>query len=485
MLISRRVSCSALLLAAFVLLVPPAATAQPSNDVLLKLLQILRDKGSISAAEYDELRLAAGASGSEPRLAAAPPPAPAVPPAPDVALAPVATPAPALLQKAAGDEIKRALAGKWYERIGFRGYTQFRLTNTYGVVGAPLEVPSDRSVNENETFMIRRGRFIFSGDVSDHFFLYAQSDFNASTGAPDFSLQMRDLYADIALDKDKTFRLRLGQSKVPFGFVNMQSSQNRAPIERPDALNSAVEGERDLGAYAMWAPARTRKLFRDLVNNGLKGSGDYGVVTVGAYSGQGLNRSDQNGSLHWLGRVSYPFTLGHRQIVELGVQAYTGRFVVPTQANTVNGVAVTPSRPAEGQADDRVAVTAVLYPQPFGFEAEWNWGTSPRLSDDARRVETATINGGYVQLHYRHVGALGTLFPFTRWQYFDGARKFARNAPATRVNEFDLGLEFARWTEIEVTAMYTHTLDRMRTGTWPFLPTTRGNRVAVQVQWNY
>ena len=72
---------------------------------------------------------------------------------------------------------------------------------------------------------------------------------------------------------------------------------------------------------------------RDLVNKGLKGSGDYGVVTVGAFSGQGLNRSDQNGRLHWLARASYPFAAG-KQIVELGVQGYTGKFVTTTQALT-------------------------------------------------------------------------------------------------------------------------------------------------------
>ncbi|MBM3773272.1 MAG: hypothetical protein FJW27_18680 [Acidimicrobiia bacterium] len=59
-----------------------------------------------------------------------------------------------------------------------------------------------------------------------------------------------------SLDTQNAWRLRFGQSKVPFGSVNMQSSQNRAPLERPDALNSAVEGERDLGAALMWRHQR-------------------------------------------------------------------------------------------------------------------------------------------------------------------------------------------------------------------------------------
>ncbi len=477
----RRPRCASLLLASVLVLLasPPAFAQTPvDGDVLAKLLLILKDRGSITPAEYDELRL----------LAAGSTPAPAPPP--DRAVVPPAIQtregaAGVNAQKGNAEPSRPAPAPKWYDRIGLRGYTQFRLTETFSGVGEPVEVPADRSVNDGESFMIRRGRFVLSGDLSDHVALYAQSDFNGSTGAPDFSVQMRDLYADIAFDKAKTFRVRVGQSKVPFGFVNMQSSQNRAPIERPDALNSAVEGERDLGAYMMWAPARTRQLFRDLVSRGLKGSGDYGVVTVGAYGGQGLNRSDQNGQLHWLARATYPFTLASKQIVEFSVQGYTGKFVVPTQANSIAGASVTPTRPAEGQTDHRVAVSAIWYPQPLGFEAEWNIGTGPVLSDDGRSIETDRVNGGYLQLHYRHAGTSGTWFPFTRWQYFDGGRKFARNAPRNAVNEVDLGLEFSRWADVELTLMYTHTLKRLRTSTYPYGAARDAERVGVQVQWNY
>ncbi len=149
-------------------------------------------------------------------------------------------------QAAASDVVKRALAGKWYERLGLRGYTQFRLAEVLDAEGAPIEVPADRSVSENESLTIRRGRFVISGDVSERLALYAQADFNGSTGAADYSLQMRDLYADIALNRAKTFRVRAGQSKVPFGFVNLQSSQNRAPLERPDARVSGLGSVRSV-----------------------------------------------------------------------------------------------------------------------------------------------------------------------------------------------------------------------------------------------
>jgi hypothetical protein len=454
--------------------------AEASNEALLRLLQVLRDRGSITAAEYEDIRKVADAPDVR---------------TPEARVAAVEARVAEHEKSIAGVKgsvdgsvpplVNKALAGKWYEKIGVRGYTQFRFADVISHDGLPLDVPNDRSVNENESFIIRRGRFVLSGDPTERLALYAQFDFNGSTGAADYSLQMRDLYADIALDKQKDWRVRLGQSKVPFGWSNLQSSQNRAALERPDALNSAVEGERDIGASLMWASAEARRRFRDLTAQGLKGSGDYGVVAVGAYSGQGLNRSDQNGDVHVVGRVAYPFKLKSGQFFEVGVQGYHGRFAAPLQAIAVGGATVTPSQRADGVLDQRVAGTAVWYPQPFGVEAEWTVGRGPALAADNRSIEADSLHGGYVQFNYRHRNALGTWFPFGRWSYFDGARKFARNAPRTRVNEMDFGVEFAKWAEVELTGMYTRTFERTRTSAFPFGRSQNGDRVGVQVQWNY
>lgn len=458
---------------------PRPAHAAP-NDALLKLLAVLRDRGSITTQEYDAIRLVAEAPDAVP----APPAAVAASAREaeqdkalaDVKAATAGTPAPV---------VSRALAGKWYERMSIRGYSQLRYAEVGAQSGAVLEVPADRSVNPNESFGIRRGRVILSGDVAPHLSLYAQTDFNGSPGSGDYALQMRDLYGDVWLDTAKTWRVRVGQSKVPFGWVNLQSSQNRAPMERPDALNSAVEGERDLGAAVMWETPTAKQRFRDLTNATLKGSGDYGVLSAGVYSGQGLNRSDQNGNPHMFVRAAYPFRTKGGQYYELGVQGYHGRFVVPTQALTAGGGSFTPAQAADGVVDERVAVTAVLYPQPFGIEAEWTVGRGPQLSSDYRTIGRETLQGGYVQVNYSLKNRLGSWNPYVRWQYFDGARKFARNAPLFEVNEVDFGVEFAKWAEVEVMGVYTRTLRRTRTSTFPYGLTRDANRVGLQVQWNY
>ena len=77
------------------------------------------------------------------------------------------------------------------------------------------------------------------------------------------------------------------------------------------------------------------------------------------------------------------------------------------------------------------------------------------------------------------------LFPFVRWQYYDGGRKFARNAPHSNVNEMDFGLEFARWSELELTLVYSHTFERTRTSVFPYGSAKGANRVGFQAQWNY
>lgn len=474
----RRVTCraaTAVVVGIFVGL-PSLVTAAP-NDALLKLLQVLRDRGSITAQEYEAIRLVAEA----PDTGSPAPAATAKEAEQDKAIAEVkaattGTPAPV---------VSRALAGKWYERMLIRGYTQMRYSEVGSQRGAVLEVPADRSVNPNESFGIRRGRVIIQGDVADHLSLYAQTDFNGSPGTADYALQMRDLYGDVWLDKAKTYRVRVGQSKVPYGWVNMQSSSNRAPMERPDALNSAVEGERDLGAALMWETATAKQRFRELGNATLKGSGDYGVLSAGLYSGQGLNRSDQNGNPHAFVRAAYPFKTKGGQFYELAIQGYRGRFVSPTAAITTGGATFTPSQATDGVVDERVAVTAVVYPQPFGIEAEWTVGKGPQLSKDYRTIGSETLQGGYVQLNYAMKSQVGTWFPFARWQYFDGARKFARNAPVEDVNEVDFGVEFAKWAEVELMGMYTHTFRRTRTSAFPYGLTRDANRIGLQVQWNY
>jgi hypothetical protein len=210
---------------------------------------------------------------------------------------------------------------------------------------------------------------------------------------------------------------------------------------------------------------------------------------VGAYNGQGLNRYDSNRDLHKVVRFAYPFQLDSGQFFELGLSGYDGKFVPGNS----------PLKNAPQFTDRRAAANFVWYPQPFGLEAEWTVGEGPesvinydslgrgigaiRTSTVTNRhattnavtytstsrfqtpskITTENLHGGYVMLNYKADTDIGTIIPFTRWGYFNGARKFRANAPSQNVNEIDFGIEYQPWPSFEIALVYTRAF--MRTNT--------------------
>jgi hypothetical protein len=340
---------------------------------------------------------------------------------------------------------------QWFESIQLRGYMQVRYNRLLETNPLLQCAQCDRSWGDNGGFFIRRMRLIFSGQISERVYFYIQPDLasNPSSTATQYA-QIRDAYVDVGLDAKNEFRLRVGQSKVPFGFENMQSSQNRIPLDRNDALNSAVANERDLGVFFYWAPKNIRTLFASLVNDGLKGSGDYGVFSFGAYNGQTANRAEANNSPHIVSRFSYPFAV-NKQIVEMGVQAYTGQYILtPDLINA--GVKLPASR---SFLDQRVAGSFVLYPKPFGIQAEYNIGRGPRFNKVSDSVEVSSLKGGYITASYKTQKGKHVIIPFSRYQYYQGGKKHEMDAMAYDVKEFEVGVEWQPNKNIELVTMYT------------------------------
>jgi hypothetical protein len=342
----------------------------------------------------------------------------------------------------------QAAGVKWFDRFAIRGYMQTRYNRLFETNPNLKCEQCDRSWGDGGGFSIRRMRIIFFGQISERVYFYIQPDFASSIGTTQHIAQLRDAYMDLGFDKENEFRIRVGQSKIPFGFENMQSSQNRIPLDRADALNSAVTNERDLGAIFYWAPKSVRKLFSSLVNDGLKGSGDYGVFAFGAYNGQTANQPERNNQPHIVTRFSYPIKIGN-QIIEPGIQAYTGKFVL---LSTSNGV----KRAANNEyLDQRAAMTFVLYPKPFGVQAEYNIGRGPEFNKLTDSIELRSLTGGYFQCHYLVRKGHHTLMPFTRVQYYEGGKKHELDARSYTVRELELGVEWQPAKTLELVAMYT------------------------------
>ncbi|MDP3542378.1 MAG: porin [Elusimicrobiota bacterium] len=368
----------------------------------------------------------------------------------------------------------------WFEKISLRGYAQVRYNRLLENNENLKCEQCDKSMAPNSSVFLRRARLVISGDVHERVYLYIQPDFatDASATAQHFA-QLRDFYADLSVDAAKEFRFRVGQSKIPYGFENLQSSQNRLSLDRNDALNSAVANERDLGVFFYWAPADTRKRLSALVSSGLKGTGDYGVVGLGVYNGQTANKHEANDSMHVVGRVAYPFRTEGGQYIEAGVQGYMGRYVVPAAQRTSATV-----RGDFEHHDRRAAASFIVYPQPLGFQAEYNFGVGPEYDPVTRRVENKHLQGGYAQVMYmlRRSGQVVT--PFVRAQYYEGGKKHETDARRYLVRQVEGGIEWQLHKALELTAAYSRE-DRAFQDDAARANRQKGGRMRLQLQVNF
>ena len=393
----------------------------------------------------------------------------------------------------------------WTNGVNIRGYVQNRFTvMTGGDEGANLW--SDRSVGDDQSFgggdknfLIRRARIIVYGDVGDRLSYYIQPDFASSAGTTGNVAQLRDAYGDVYITKDKIHRIRVGQSKVPYGWENLQSSSNRLALDRADALNSAVRDERDTGAFYYYTPEDIGKLFKEISDAGLKHSGNYGMFGFGLYNGQGANRAETNDNYHWVARFTYPWKTESGQFYEAGIQAYHGQYKVTTgsyrRSVGAGYVSASPTIDSEfrrGHTDQRIGVSFIRYPQPWGIQTEWNWGTTPALDIATNTVRETNLTGGYVQAMYMTKNDWGTWTPFVKWQYFDGANKAETNAPTNKVNDWEFGTEWQISKEVELTAVY-HRMNRNNLVTGAssstIVPTDyarfQADALRVQLQYNF
>lgn len=460
-------------------LIPQGAQAQ-SNAELQKQIDELK-------AQVQALTSALSARTSAPVAASTPPSTTGETPAPSLAATAPSSQPP--VETASATSPKKA----WYEKLTLRGYTQMRY-NAFlsGDDTAPsgqsrLRSVHDSAISDRGGFSLRRVRLILQGDLSERVSLYFQTDFanavnnQSGTERREGFAQLRDAYADVFVDKDKRFRLRFGQSKVPYGWENMQSSSNRLTLDRSDAINSGVPSERDLGIVAYYTPTSVERIWKRLEHDGQKLFGNYGAFGLGVFNGQGTNRTEQNRGLMKVAFATWPLELDglgdafEGQVFEFGGSA---------MMNDVQPEIRTGSVSAQAYDDDRVGIHAMLYPQPFGIQAEWNWGKGPQYDRNTGSILTKRLNGGYIQTMYRlPTDTIGTIIPYARWQHYRGGWKAAINAPRLETDELELGVEWQLWKPLEFTFAFAKMrrteADERRIGR------AKGNLIRTQVQWNY
>jgi hypothetical protein len=369
---------------------------------------------------------------------------------------------------------------KWFDKYSIRGYMQFRESNVVNTNSKYTCDQCDKGFGPNDKFFLRRMRVVISGNVTDRVSIYLQPDFASSTSDTNNIAQLRDAYFDVALDSKKQSRFRTGLSKIPYGFENLQSSQNRLDFDRNDGINSCCSNERDIGITYYWARPYIRERFAELVSSGLKGSGDYGEFGLGMYNGETLNITSANDHFHYVSRYTYPFKLRNGQFIETSVQGYWGKYTVQKLSST------TITKNDEALYDDnRIAASLIIYPQPVGFQTEYNWGTGPEYDPANKTIEQKLLSGGYALLNYRFRPFHGIIFhPYSRLTYYDGGKKFETDARKYRVIEGDLGVETQFGKAFEITPQYQHGYRLFEDG-GKLNNEQEGTLLRVQLQYNY
>jgi len=374
---------------------------------------------------------------------------------------------------------KPAAAKPWYESFRIRGYGQIRYNRLFETNDQFSCEQCDRSWGQNGGFFIRRARLIVQGQIHPQVFIYLQPDFASNAGTTGHVAQLRDWFVDVGVDKKNEYRFRLGQSKVPFSYENMQSSSNRLPLDRADATNSANSNERDLGVFFMYTPTKVRARLADLATGTGKGSGDYGMLTIGAYNGQTANRPEVNDNLHVVARASYPFAVG-KQLIEPGISAYTGKYTVTSDQRST-GVK---GRSDWTYTDERVNATLAITPRPFGLLAECNVGRGPEYNPAKDSIETQSLRGGFVTASYRLDRGKQIFFPFVRYQVYDGGKKHESDARSHEVNDIELGVEWQASANFELVTEWYHGDRRFEDKSRP-RNQQRGSLFRIQAQFNY
>ncbi|MEQ9415764.1 MAG: porin, partial [Cyclobacteriaceae bacterium] len=134
--------------------------------------------------------------------------------------------------------------------------------------------------------------------------------------------------------------------------------------------------------------------------------------------------------------------------------------------------------------DERAAVSMVLYPRPFGVQAEYNIGRGPEYNKQTNAIEESSLTGGYATLNYKIDLKHQKLYPFLRYQYYDGGKKHELDARSYNVRELEIGVEWEPVEAFELVTMYTFSSRRFEDAIKPN-NNQSGSLLRIQAQLNF
>ena len=116
--------------------------------------------------------------------------------------------------------------------------------------------------------------------------------------------------------------------------------------------------------------------------------------------------------------------------------------------------------------------------------AEYNIGKSPGFNAATDSIEVRDLRGGFVTLSYcAELKKGSTLFPFIRYQYYDGAKKHETDARMYEVKELEFGAEWSVFRNLEITLSYVISARKYQDFKTDY--DEQGRFLRIQVQANY
>ncbi len=321
-------------------------------------------------------------------------------------------------------EMGMVTSPRWYERIRINGYVQMR----YALNGNPMmDIPLGDKVatSDPNTFYIRRIRVVLQGQISERLSFYLQPAFEGSQVSNLNNNEVIDAFADFSITKDHQHWIRFGLSRTPNSFDTYRSSSNRQELDRHESVQSGAPGERDLGIAYYWSPKVSQERYSQLATYH-NGPGDYGDFGIMVWNGQSRNKPELNYDKHVGIRLAHPWELPDGRLVETGMFAYRGQFVV--EPGTVSRCPIALHR-QDGQTkgcqvrDERLTWYVWTPPQPWGILTEFTVGRGPKR-DAQGFIRESSLAGGYVQPYYTYrYSDIGMVTGYVRYGEYDGGIK--------------------------------------------------------------
>src|SRR5690606_6410646 len=85
----------------------------------------------------------------------------------------------------------------------------------------------------------------------------------------------------------------------------------------------------------------------------------------------------------------------------------------------------------------------------------YNFGRGPEYHKFTNAIITQNLHGGYATLNYKIDLENHTIYPFIRYQYYNGGKKHELDARSYEVKELENGVEWAPNKNFELVVMYT------------------------------